>query len=90
MAAEVDRVKLTDLDDYVDNFRRRVLADALQEATAAYWRRRSQAFADAMPRPGDYTGRATPEQIEAQRQRIAASALACAQRAAVSLGGEAA
>lgn len=38
-------VNLTDLPEYVDNFRRRVLADALQEATAAYWLRRAETFA---------------------------------------------
>lgn len=38
-------MKLTDLPEHVDNFRRRVMADALQEATAAYWLRRAETFA---------------------------------------------
>lgn len=33
------------LADYVDNFRRRVLQDALSEATSAYWAKRAEAFA---------------------------------------------
>lgn len=81
-------MKITELPEYVDHFRRRVLADALQEATAAYWRHRADAFDAALPRPGDYAGMATPQQIEAQRDRIAASALACRQRAVFMLGGE--
>jgi hypothetical protein len=81
-------MKLTDLPEHVDNFRRRVMADALQEATAAYWRRRAQTFATALPREGDFTGRATPDEIEARRQRVAAVVLACSERAAFSLGGE--
>jgi hypothetical protein len=81
-------MKLADLDDYVDHFRNRVLQDALAEATAVYWRRRAQSFRAALPREGDFTGRATSEEIEAQRERVAATILACCQRAAVSLGGE--
>jgi hypothetical protein len=37
-------MKITDLEDYVANFRRRVLQDALNEATAAYWRQRAAQF----------------------------------------------
>lgn len=79
---------LTDLEDYTEHFRKRVLQDALTEATAAYWRRRAETFEAALPRPGDFTGNATPEQVEAQRMRLAATILACRQRAAVALGGE--
>lgn len=35
----------TALDDHLLHFQRRVLADALLEATAGYWRRRAAAFA---------------------------------------------
>jgi hypothetical protein len=34
----------TQLEQHLDHFRRRVLVDALQEATAAYWRRRATTF----------------------------------------------
>lgn len=37
-------MKITDLEDYVANFRRRVLQDALSEATAAYWTKRAEQF----------------------------------------------
>lgn len=82
------RVKLADLESHVEHFRSRVLQDALADATAAYWRRRAETFREALPREGDFTGRATPDQIEEQRRRVAATILACRQRAAVSLGGE--
>jgi len=80
-------VKLDELTDHVANFQRRVLADALQEATAAYWTRRAEAFEAAIPRESDYRGRASDADVEEQRYRLAASALACRQRAQVSLGG---
>ena len=37
-------MKITDLEEYVENFRRRVLQDAMSEATAAYWTKRAQQF----------------------------------------------
>jgi hypothetical protein len=68
----------------IDHARMRFLADALQEATAFYWQRRAETFEWAMPRPGDFTGRATPADLEARRQRLAAVAQACRERAQVS------
>jgi len=68
----------------IEHARTRFLADALQEATAIYWRRRAETFVWAMPRPGDFMGRATPAEIEERRQRCAAIARACRQRAEVS------
>ena len=38
-------MKLEDLPDVVEHFRKRVLQDALTEATAAYWNRRAEQFA---------------------------------------------
>ncbi len=81
-------VELSQLPDYVEHFRFRVLQDALTEATADHWRRRATSFDAALPRPDDFTGRATPESIEEQRMRVAATALACRQRAVFMLGGE--
>jgi hypothetical protein len=78
---------LPDLAGYVEHFRMRVVQDALAEATATYWHRRAAAFENAMPKPDDFTGNATAEDVEAQRWRIAATELACRQRAAVSLLG---
>jgi len=66
---------------YIDNFRRRVLEDALHEATPIYWRRRAEAFAGAQPRLHDYPGRATAADVEQQRLRLAEVELACRRRA---------
>lgn len=82
------RMKLADLPEYVEHMRTRFLADVLLSATADFWRFRAEAFEAAMPREGDYTGHATPEEIEAQRYSLAATALACRQRAVFMLGGE--
>lgn len=80
-------MKVHELAEHVEHCRARFLQDALAEATADYWRHRAQAFRDAQPREGDYPGRATPEQIEAQRWRLAEVELACARRAVFMLGG---
>ncbi len=66
---------------YVAHFRARVVQDALIEASAAQWRVRATVFHAARPRPGDFTGRATPEQLAAIDTRLAAIALACRNRA---------
>lgn len=78
------------LAEHVEHFRARVLQDALYEATAYYWRRRAEAFEAARPRASDWPGRATPEQLAEADRRCATAALACRQRAAMSLigGGE--
>ena len=39
-------MNLSELPEYVEHFRSRVLADALQEATSAYWLRRARVFAE--------------------------------------------
>lgn len=79
---------MRDLPEYIEHFRKRVLQDALATATSAYWLRRRDAFEAALPRPGDFTGRATAAELEAQRERVAAVALACAERARVAIGGD--
>jgi hypothetical protein len=71
--------------DYAEHFRRRVVQDAFAEATAVYWLRRAEQFDHALPRPDDYIGQATAVEIEAQHARLAALAVACRHRAAMSL-----
>lgn len=67
----------------IDHFQYRLIVDAMNEATAAYWLRRARAFADALPRDGDFMGAATPAQ-HAQRARAnAARVEACIHRAGV-------
>ena len=72
---------LTQQPGFLENFQRRLIQDACQEARADYWDRRAEEFERARPKPGDRTGRATPEQIAEQDRRTAATAEACRQRA---------
>lgn len=80
---------LRGLVDHVEHFRHRVVQDALADATAIYWCRRAAAFEDAAPRPGDFTGRASREQLDAARERCLGAAAACRARASVAIGREA-
>lgn len=66
---------------YLDHFRARVLQDALCEGTAAYWRRRTEQFEWAKPRPDDFHGKATTAELSAAWNRCHASAEACRNRA---------
>jgi hypothetical protein len=63
----------------------RVIQDALSEATRAYWLRRAETFLAARPRPEDFHGNATTEDLRAQWHRLTAIADACRARAEVSL-----
>lgn len=72
-----------DLAGYVEHFRARVLQDALNEATAAYWHRRADAFDQARSRPGDHPGRAAPADPAARDRELDTIARACRTRAAL-------
>ena len=69
------------LSEHVDNFRRRVLEEALLSALPAFWMRRARDFDAAISRPGDFHGRATADEIAAHDARCAATALACRRHA---------
>ena len=68
---------MLNLAEHLEHFRLRVLQDALTEATAAYWKRRAQAFEDAAPRPGDFNGRASRAELQEAYDRCHETALAC-------------
>ncbi|MGD8214042.1 hypothetical protein [Aestuariimicrobium sp. Y1814] len=74
--------------NWVEDFGRRVLADAMTSATASYWLRRARAFEDARPRPGDFTGRATAAELAELDRRCRETAEACRSQAALWVGGE--
>jgi len=76
--------------DYLDHFRARVLQDALNEATAAYWLRRAEAFENARTGPEDAargrpgplaSNRADSEPQSVRDARLAATAQACRNKA---------
>jgi hypothetical protein len=73
----------TSLGDHLAYFERRLLADAINTATGAYWLRRAKAFEDAKPRPDDYRGNATDADLRAAWTRCDAAAKACRARANV-------
>jgi hypothetical protein len=61
----------------LDHFRARVLQDALTEATAQYWLHRAEQFEAAAPRPSDYHGDASQEQLTEAWVRCKTTAVAC-------------
>lgn len=76
--------------DHVDHFQRRVIQDAIADASMAYWRRRAATFDWARPRPGDYLGTAGQQRAAELDAGLVASRDACLARAAVSIIKEAA
>ena len=68
--------------DIGEPMRRRAVQEAISNAMAATWRRRADMFDQARPRPGDYRGQATAEQIAEADRRCAEVALACRSHAA--------
>ncbi len=70
---------------HIDHFQRRVLQDALTDATGTYWARRAETFEWARPRAGDYHGRATRDDLRARDDRMREAAEACRARAALSI-----
>lgn len=61
----------------LDHFRQRVVQDALNTATAEFWRRRADDLRNGLTRPGDFTGRATTEEIAARNATILEDAARC-------------
>lgn len=67
--------------EQIDHFQRRIIQDALTDATAVYWRRRAETFEWARPRPGEFHGQATREELDEADARCAAMARACRAKA---------
>lgn len=70
--------------DHLAHFQRRVLVDSLLDAWSVYWERRARVLEEARPRPGEFHGGATREQLRDQWIRLTAMAQACRARAQVS------
>lgn len=58
-------------------YRARFLQQLITEGTADYWDRRADEWRSIAPRPGDYPGRATPDQLAQQRTRCLEVATQC-------------
>jgi hypothetical protein len=54
----------------LEHFRARVLQDALDQATVGHWLARHAALSAALPRPGDFTGGASPDELNAREARV--------------------
>jgi hypothetical protein len=65
----------------LDQFRARVLQDALTEATAQYWLHRAYQFQQAAPRRGDFHGNATVEELRHRWRECMDTAQACLRHA---------
>lgn len=57
----------------LEHFRARVLQDALDQATVAHWIARHAALSASLPRPGDFVGRASAEELNAREARTRAA-----------------
>lgn len=78
---------MTALDVHLDHFAYRLMRDAMNEGTALYWRHRAKTFEWARPRPGDFVGLATPEDLAARDAALVELIDACHAKAAASVLG---
>ena len=67
---------------------RRLLQDAFTAAIPGQWERRARVFESCRPRPGDYTGAATRDELDALDHRNAVSAAQCRLHAAMLRGDD--
>jgi hypothetical protein len=61
----------------------RAAQHAISQALAWQWEWRAEQFHNAAPKDGDYTGEATPAQLEEARTRCHSIAQACQNKAAL-------
>lgn len=71
------RVTAREIEAQAASITRRVLEDAFTQASAAQWRRRADTLEWARPKPTDYNGRATAEELAERDARLASLARAC-------------
>ena len=67
---------------------RRLLQDAFTAAIPGQWERRARVFESCRPRPGDYTGAASRDDLDALDHRNAVSAAQCRMHAAMLRGDD--
>ena len=69
--------------DALEQFAKRVILDALCDASRAWWLKRAEDFERARPVPGEYAGRATREELRQRWRELTEIADACRAKAAV-------
>ena len=72
-----DTSRVQEPTDYLDHFARRVLLDAINEASATYWRRRAEALRAARHREGDYLPDGRLEAARTRWRELTEAARAC-------------
>jgi len=72
---------ITEEPERLAHFRARLLADAYLDASAEQWERTAERMEWAAWRPGDYPGRSTLAELQAQRARCLESARLARHRA---------
>ena len=65
----------------IDHVAVRVLAEAMADASAAWWRWRAEQLAAGLSRPGDYLGRRSPEEVAERNRRIRQDVARCLRHA---------
>jgi len=68
-------------DEFRVAFERAVLRDGYLVAHKPYWLRRARVFEAARPRPGDFTGAATENELQERDERLRQMAAACRRQA---------
>ncbi len=71
------------LAEHVDHFQRQITEDALLVAMPSTYRHRAAMFEWARPRPNDFTGKATAEDLADLDERCRLAAQACRNHAAL-------
>ena len=67
--------------DPLSQFGIRMIQEAMTAAVPHTWHRRAQTLEDARPRPDDFNGRATAEELAERDRRLADQAEGCRQKA---------
>jgi len=57
-------------EDYIDQFRERVVQEAIAEALPAFWHRRAELFEWAMSKPGDRLGDDMTPELQQRRDEL--------------------
>lgn len=67
----------------VDHFVLRLLTECIDDAARKQWLKRAAAFENARPKPDDFHGQATPEELRRRWRELTEIANACRARAKV-------
>lgn len=71
---------MTPAEQYLENFTRALLVDALLQAWPQYWERRARAFENARPTVGEHHGDRTVDELRAKWLELTEIAAACRAR----------